>query len=280
MLLLVWNSYSQLNKEFISLSYEFAPTNASTINYSNINIQGVKQYRFKNIILSPAVSINKTSYDILLNDYLNYSVLDNVYSFKINPGITYNLTNKLAFKGVVGVSANTNLEHKLTAEDILYTGSFATSYFFKENLSSYLSLGVAYDVYNGKPSLLPKIEYYTNINKFEVTLGYPITKFAYNLNKDSALFLRYKNEGNYYHLSNTYYNFSQEQVGYLEYHSQKIDLGYTHNMGKKWSVNFSGGYMYDTKLDLLTTQEKLSRSLQLENQIFFTTGIKYNFSEK
>lgn len=112
------------------------------------------------------------------------------YTFQLT--YTFGMKNDWRFATRGGIMLASNFSSsKILSDDIIYTGGI---YFIKDRGENEVDLpwrivfGIRYSTQTGFPFPLPIVNYFHTINeKWEYTLGAPITKLTHYLNKKNAL---------------------------------------------------------------------------------------------
>ena len=132
--------------------------------------------------------------ELQFNDNVSFAVqdLDRFQSYSFQLAYTFGLKNDWRFVAKGGVMAASNFSSsKIISDDLIYTGGV---YFIKDKSEKEADLpwrivfGIHYSTQTGKPFPLPIVNYFKTINeKWQYTLGVPITKLTYFFNKKNAL---------------------------------------------------------------------------------------------
>ncbi|MBL4746449.1 MAG: hypothetical protein JKY08_08775 [Flavobacteriaceae bacterium] len=272
--------------ELAGVSYSFLGGNkdALDINRSQAWLTIPTKLKNNNFLLHK-ISYQQLNFSFPDTNIFKVDGLEKFHEFKY--GITYikPLKNQWLFTVNAQPTIASNLRSSLSFDDFNFTGAIGATKKFKSQKSS-LTFGLSYSNRLGKPAPLPYFLYIKTINtKFDYAIGFPISKFNYNLSAKTHVHLQFALDGYYGNISsplklkNGSEEFSYEGKTYLIKDINKMSismntmaLGISHKIHNNWYLNLKTGYIASNKVSLRDKSEELF-SYDLNNNFYASIGI-------
>lgn len=273
-------SYSQFDKELLSINYTYAPTGNDDHDFSKIDMRFGLPIKLKNGFLRNSVNFNyfKTNFE----DDISFNTTDLEQVYGINYGLmyTHNLSDKWGLNLRGGVSLTSNLTDKISGDDLQFIGGVtAVKRGGTFDKPSKFVFGLGYATITGKPRVIPLVSFTKRINdKFSYGIGFPRTYALYKVNEKSTLKGMLWMNGYYSNLSDPVdigYNVDAEKSSFS---AIALGLDYSYRLNKLWSIVFKGGYSLKSKYDLLDSENEIIYNFDSSAKPYFSTGVKINLN--
>jgi len=211
--------------------------------------------------------------------------LEKFHEFKY--GLTYikPLKNQWIFTVNAQPTISSNLRRSLSFDDFNFTGAIGATKRFKSQKSS-LSFGLSYSNRLGIPAPLPYFLYLRTINKkFNYSIGFPVSRFNYNVFPKTQLNLQFALDGYYGNISSplklingneefTYNgkNYPIKDINKMSISMNTMALGISHKLHNNWYLNVKSGYIVSNQVSLRDHNDELF-SYDFSNKFYASIGI-------
>ncbi|GAA0872918.1 hypothetical protein GCM10009117_20650 [Gangjinia marincola] len=247
-----------------------------------------------------AINFGKKIKKSLLLMGLDYSYYDIIYNeanvpFKTDPfeqfhifstSFTYlrTLSNGWALNLTFAPTLSSNLESKLTKEDIIYNSFLGITKRWHKNLKkSRLLIGLAYGTRFGEPQFFPLINFTKTVNdRIKYYLGIPITGIDYSISQKNKISLKAQPLGFYVNNSEELTVFKQGNFenSKLRLNMINFSVEYNHKFSPMIETISSLGYTMVNTFDVLNTENNIIHDYDPNGSFQFSMGLKINLNKQ
>ncbi|PCI01963.1 MAG: hypothetical protein COB81_06385 [Flavobacteriaceae bacterium] len=278
--------HSFAQSELAGVSYSFLGGNKDVLDINSTQAWFTIPTKLKNNnFLLHKISYKQLNFSFPGTSFFVVDDLEKFHEFKY--GITYikPLKNSWLLSVNAQPTISSNLKSTLSMDDFNFTGAVGLTKRFKSQKSS-LSFGLSYSNRLGIPAPLPYFLYHRTINQnFNYAIGFPVSKFNYNISPKTEVNIQFALDGYYGNissplkLSNGKDKFNYKDKEYLIKNINKMSismntmaLGISHKIHDNWYLNLKTGYIVSNNVSLRNQNEELF-SYDLGNKIYASIGI-------
>jgi len=272
--------------ELAGVRYSFLGGNNDALNINRSQAWFTIPTKLKNNnFLLHKISYQQLNFSFPETNIIDVDGLDKFHEFKY--GVTYikPLKNQWLFTVNAQPTISSNLTSSLSFDDFNFTGAIGVTKKFKSQKDN-LSFGLSYSNRLGIPAPLPYFLYHRTINqKFNYAIGFPVSKFNYNVSPKTQLNVLFSLDGYYGNISSPLKlangkdefsydgkNYSIKDINKMSISMNTMALGISHKLHNNWHLNLKSGYIVSNQVSLRDGSEELL-SYDLSNNFYVSVGI-------
>jgi len=291
--LILSSSISIAQSELAGISYSFLGGNNKEldINRSQVWLTLATKLKNNNYLLH-RISYQQLNFSFSDKNFFEMEDLDKFHEIKY--GLTYirPLNKQWLFTMNAQPTVASNLKSSISIDDFNFTGAIGVVKNFTGH-NSRLSFGLSYSSRLGIPAPLPYFLYQKTVNdKWNYAIGFPVTKFNYNITSKTQMQLLFMLDGYYGNISSPLKmtngeenfkfknkTFQVKDINKMSISMNTFALGVTHKLHKNWHLSLKSGYIISNKVGLRNKSEELF-SYDLSNKMYASIGIVLKRNKK
>jgi len=229
--------------------------NSNSVGFKNASITINLPLSLKKGILTNSLLFSNYNLDYNSDETIKTNTIENLKTFKYSLGYSHLINNKWSIKTRISPTISSNFESELTIDDFFINGSLI---FNRLNKNNHIRIGIVYNTSFGTKKAIPILSYSRNLNNsVSYTLGMPITKIEYFINKTNSANLYLKPKGFYSNISDNLIFDVNKNGDKIKYQSMLSGFKYSHDVDEFWNLSFDIGYQFSSKYELLNNNKSV-----------------------